>query len=119
VLWLIKDYSRFILQLIADVLSISSAHIVSNLLPGCLHLICGSFLPIIKNVCSKSIAHALLGGCGRASVVLATPSTASATVTAASTATIVSASSAAHNERGFCPCSDRFLRLPIFKQSVF
>ena len=59
--WLSNNHSSLVLKLIADILATRSSNALSNLLPRRSHLICGSLLPTIKNISSKSISQNFLG----------------------------------------------------------
>jgi hypothetical protein len=89
---LIKSHRGLVLQLVADVLSVTCTDMLHEFLPRRSDLVRGRLLAVIKHVGTKSGVEPFLESASGARVVLA----ASATAVAASTATTVSSSSSAH-----------------------
>ena len=96
--WLNDSYSRFVLQLVADVLSVACTDVLHQLLPCRSHLISDILLSIIEDICSKACAEAFLGCRSGTSVALSSASTATASSTVTASTAITSSTSSTHSE---------------------
>ena len=95
-----ESHSSFVLELIADVLSVCCSYILDELLPWGVHLVCSCLVSLVKDVVVECLAKSTLWCLAGTSVALASSTTTPTPFTfATATVAIASPTSSAHNGR--------------------